>query len=180
MELRMYGLVNYQLTGIQKGIQFGHAAVEYSLCDGRFEYDLYRDWAKNHKTFILLNGGTTNNNPEKFGTMQKHLIELREAEISVATFYEPDLNDALTAIVFIVDERAFNKEKCPDFDLTKFYGVFKLDKSQIYQDPMNPNFPNLYSTRGSDVRQEWDEWVEYIGGAKNLFLRSFLVNFKKA
>ena len=31
LELRMYGLVNYQLTGIQKGIQFLHAVVEYQL-----------------------------------------------------------------------------------------------------------------------------------------------------
>ena len=29
LELRMYGLVNYQLTGIQQGIQFLHGVVEY-------------------------------------------------------------------------------------------------------------------------------------------------------
>jgi hypothetical protein len=35
LELRMYGLVNYQLTGIQKGIQFLHGVVEYSQSANR-------------------------------------------------------------------------------------------------------------------------------------------------
>lgn len=57
---KMYFLVLYNLSPIQQGIQAGHAAVEYMLaywhkkdCDNR---------ATNDKTFIILNGGTTNNN----------------------------------------------------------------------------------------------------------------------
>ena len=44
LELRMYGFVNYQLTGIQMGIQFSHALVEYSLENSHS--DDYLDWAK--------------------------------------------------------------------------------------------------------------------------------------
>jgi hypothetical protein len=54
----MYGLVNYQLSGIQKGIQFGHGVVDYGM--KYIESHEYQRWAKNDKTFIILNGGTTN------------------------------------------------------------------------------------------------------------------------
>jgi hypothetical protein len=121
LELRMYGLVNYQLSGIQKGIQFGHAVVEYGRnCEGMKKMKaLYKEWADNWKTFIILNGGTTNTKTSiedgmPFGSLNKHLLTLQDIGVPVATFHEPDLGDQLTAIVFIVDERVFNKGKYPD------------------------------------------------------------------
>ena len=118
LELRMYGLTPYNLSPIQQGIQFGHAVQEYnnmmeygeSLSE-RIQFD---KWRKEDKTFIILNGGTTNNNPERFGTLNKHMITLGDMEIKFARFYEPDLGDQLTAVVFLVDEYVFNKEKYPD------------------------------------------------------------------
>lgn len=153
IELRMYGLVNYQLTGIQKGIQFGHAVVEYGQkvklesCSNE-EYDKYNDWADNHKTFIILNGGTTNNNVENLGTMNQHLNLLKENGIFCVPFYEPDLGDQLTAISFLVDERVFNKELYPDYDHHKHY---------YYQ-----------------------KWKEQVGGDKIVFLKDFLKDLKLA
>lgn len=117
LELRMYGLVNYQLSDIQKGIQFGHAVVEYGL--NHSGEKKYLDWANNHKTFIILNGGTTNSsinqetgNPK--GTLNQHAVTLRDMEVPFCYFHEPDLGDQLTAVVFLVDEYVFNKEKYPD------------------------------------------------------------------
>lgn len=111
-ELRMYGLVNYQLSDIQKGIQFGHAVVEYI---STYKDDPQcNDWVKNWKTFIILNGGTTNSHPHFLGTLNKHLVTLKNNKIKVVTFQEPDLGNQLTAVVFLVDERVFNKEKYPD------------------------------------------------------------------
>ena len=81
-EFRMYGLVNYQLTGIQGGIQFGHAVVEYGL--EYFDTDEYQQWARYNKTFIILNGGTSSEDKQVkqgydtftyTGTMQEHLKE---------------------------------------------------------------------------------------------------------
>ena len=117
LELRMYGLVPYNLSPIQQGIQFGHAVVEYGLT--HFGERDYRDWATNHKTFIILNGGTTNNSIDKEtgnpkGTLNQHAVSLRDMEIHFSTFHEPDLGDQLTAIVFLVDEYVFNREKYPD------------------------------------------------------------------
>jgi hypothetical protein len=153
LELRMYGLVPYQLTGIQQAIQFGHAVVEYGLTFGNTEQ--YLDWAKNWKTFIVLNGGTTNTNLSTedglpFGTLNRHLMTLDELNVRYEKFYEPDLGDQLTAIVFVVDERIFNKTKYPEpFDI-----VLNLESKTNY--------------------------IESIGGVNNYKLREFLKQFKLA
>ena len=167
MELRMYGLVNYQLTGIQKGIQFGHAVVDYSQSirksENSIELEKYNEWADNHKTFIILSGGTTNLSIEKPGTMNLHLKALIDNNIYCRSFHEPDLGDQLTAISFIVDERVFNKEKYPDYQ-------FQLKQADI----LSPKFIC------DEEKEDWIKWVHSIGGQSNLFLRTFLTNFRLA
>lgn len=182
LELRMYGLVNYQLTGIQQGIQFGHAVVEYGQAVKNTitippmrtnALETYNEWADNWKTFIVLNGGTTNSSEEKPGTMNIHLKTLQSQGIDCVGFYEPDLGDQLTAIVFIIDERVFNKEKYPDFDFTN-----KNQKTPGYgmwsNDPLKPEFLNEQES------QRWKDWVKTIGGETNLWLRFWLKNFRLA
>ena len=117
LEYRMYGLVPYNLSPIQQGIQFGHAVVEYSLLYGRGHADSpYFQWAINDKTFIILNGGTTNTNPLSLGTLNQARNVLRDMKVQYESFYEPDLGDQLTAIVFLVDERVYDKKKYPEYD----------------------------------------------------------------
>ena len=180
LEWRMYGLVPYNISDIQKGIQFGHAVQEFNnkmLRDHRITYSpeveflvsAFETWAKRDKTFIILNGGTTNDGLEKpdslggepeemvfKGSLNKHLTTLKKNFIPTAEFWEPDLGDQLTAVVFIVDERVWNKEKYPDF--VSQNGLLNA----AIQDPM------------------YDQWVAKIGGDKNLFLRDFLSKFKLA
>lgn len=196
LELRMYGLVPYNISPIQQGIQYGHAVVEYGqmvkYSGDKSLSEQYDDWADNWKTFMIYNGGTSNHSQNRYhyfeesftGSMEQNLKTLEENGITVATFYEPDLNDMLSGIVFIVDERVFNKDKYPDFDLKKYYGDSK-DKMKEAQDeldtnPMDPKFPSIYNLLGSNVRKDWDSWVDSIGGRKNLFLRLFLKNFRFA
>jgi|TARA_R110000772_G_scaffold50740_2_gene116598 hypothetical protein len=126
LEYRMYGLVPYNISPIQQGIQFGHAVVEYGLKHGKSnvindKVDTYTQWAKNDKTFIILNGGTTNNSPiyDKSGTLNKAKDELAQMGIQTATFYEPDLGDQLTAVVFLVDERVWDKENYSTYDFIR-------------------------------------------------------------
>ena len=95
-EKRMYVLVPYNLSDIQKGIQAAHAGMDY-IAGVDNEKDL--DWLNNHKTMIVLNGGTTGKN----SSMEFHLSNLKKLGINFSEFYEPDLNDALTAIAFVVD-----------------------------------------------------------------------------
>ncbi len=176
LELRIYGLVNYQLTGIQQGIQFLHGVVEYGQMANEKGGDIleqYNEWANIHKTVILLNGGTTNNNLNKLGTLNQHLQTLIDKQIICSKFEEPDLGDQLTAIVFIIDERVFNKEKYPDFEFTN-----KNQKTPGYgmwsNDPLNPEFLD------EQENQRWKDWVHSIGGETNLWLRFWIKNFRLA
>lgn len=163
LKYRMYGLVPYNLSPIQQGIQYGHAVVEYML---NFPVDLkiYEDtkkWATKDKTFIILNGGTTNKSTKGFaseftGSLNEHKMTLHNHGIKLASFYEPDLGDQLTAVVFLVDERVWDYEKYPDFE--KIYGLCS-----------EPVKNSNYMT-----------WVNSIGGEQNVFLREFLKQFKLA
>jgi hypothetical protein len=176
LELRMYGLTPYNLSEIQKGIQYGHAVQEYNnemidLCvdyaAGRIvlpedmrEMYKFEQWRKEDKTFIILNGGTTNTNLDHLGTLNKHRLTLREQGIKIADFYEPDLGDQLTAVVFLVDERVFNREKYPDYN-----GLFHGD--------------------GTPLATDYNEWKLQFGTyepdiEKIIFLRDFLKPFKLA
>ena len=125
LEKRMYFLVPYNISPIQKSIQAGHAALEYAYYykDDPNTWEFVRD----HKTWVVLDGGTTNKTRIDEtglhkGSMDNHLgelcsfnIENPKLKIKFSYFYEPDLNDALTAICLIVDERVFNREDYPDF-----------------------------------------------------------------
>ncbi len=120
LEQRMYGLVPYNISPIQQGIQFGHAVVEYSLNQKiKASTVKYDQWAHNDKTFIILNGGTTNNNKERYGTLNNAKINLHSLGVEIATFHEPDLGDQLTAIVFLVDERIYDYAKYPTYDFMR-------------------------------------------------------------
>jgi hypothetical protein len=70
------------------------------------------------------------------------------------------LNDALTAIVFLVDERVFNKKKYPEPKYPAEIGTKELER-----------VPTIKETAA---------WVKSIGGKKNVFLRNFLMNFRLA
>jgi hypothetical protein len=160
LEYRMYGLVPYNLSPIQQGIQFGHAVVEY----GRNTKDLgqperiYNQWADNDKTFIILNGGTTNNNPDKLGSLNQHYNLITE-KTRTAFFCEPDLGDQLTAFVFLVDERVWNRELYPDFIPVDYGRVSPSEEIEF---------------------KRYTKWVKSIGGEENVFLRDYLKNLRLA
>ena len=163
----MYGLVPFNLSPIQQGIQYGHGVVEYTNkyfnSDERLE-----QWMKEDKTFIILNGGTTNTRIiqetlRPVGTLNEQLETLKQNGVKHATFYEPDLGDQLTAIVFLVDDRVFDKETYPDFNWDLFLPDPAFQHTQLeYQ----------------DIR--YREWLVKIGGFQNEFLRDFLLQFNLA
>lgn len=170
LEYRMYGLVPYNLSPIQQGIQYGHAVVEYGRLSTKFGgISIYNKWADNDKTFIILNGGTTNTNPDRLGTLNKDVIKLHENNVACASFFEPDLGDQLTAVVFLVDERIFNRELYPDF------------VGSPYPWPSNKKpSEKEFSKWEVENNKNYEKWVEKIGGPKNVFLRDFLRTKKLA
>ena len=194
LELRMYGIVPYNISPIQQAIQFGHAVVEYGQnvksydVINNIELKKYNDWADSWKTFIILNGGTSNHSINRYhstdepfvGSMESNLITLEQNNVEVATFYEPDLNDMLSAIVFVVDERVFNRKKYPDF------GDWVIDNYGdllITDDPYETKrsiINKLKESTNKEDQKVYQSWVKFIGGERNVFLIDFLRNFRLA
>ena len=184
LELRMYGLVPYNISPIQQGIQFGHAVVEYGqMVKGKKPQEIiYNDWADNWKTFIILNGGTTNHKTSledglPFGSLNNHLLTLMDNGIEFASFNEPDLGDQLTAVVFIVDEKVFNRKKYPDFEdwVIENYGDLIVGTGSAYQIANE-----IKNSKSKHDKKVYQEWINLVGGEKNAFLRDFLKNFRLA
>jgi len=187
MEKRMYFFVPYQLTGIQQGIQCGHAALEYA---NRFhDSELFQDFVNNWKTWIVLNGGTTNvgyqglnkgSLNQIYDSILFYNVEARlDDKIDVEKFFEPDLNDAMTAICFICDEQVFNKDLYPDFiDFVMNIKMYPEARKTISKEKEK----GLKSLTNSDYKrifpEYYEEWLELIGGPKTAFLKE-LTNGKK-
>ena len=176
---RMYFLVPYNISSIQSGIQAGHAAIEYSL---DFFYDIeYQQWAKDNKTFIILNGGTSNNGDEwDLGSMEQHEQALIDAGVKFAKFHEPDLNFMLSAIVFLVPEQVYKKINKED---GMYYPDFDLWLANSLSVPVS-TMKILERNEGKPLEEikpdEYAKWVKFMGGEQNVFLRKFTAQFRLA
>ena len=199
LEWRMYGIVPYNISDIQKGIQFGHAVQEYNntmfevisnIEDGEdieieFTIDGFNKWREEDKTFMVMNGGTTNDdfNDKFYGTMNIRLEELRKIDIPVGLFREPDLGNQITGIVFLADERCFKKRLYHfDNEDALFYPDFKdflINKigTKLINDTM---ISNIGSTIEKVFNEEYNQWVEIIGGEKNVALRDLISKLRFA
>ena len=181
LEKRMYFFVPYNLSPIQQGIQAGHASLEYA--QHFFDSSLYEDFVVNWKTWIILNGGTTNNNVSRLGSMQQTVNSLCNYNeenpgtiINYSEFYEPDLNDTLTAICFIADEPVFNYDLFPD--ISKFFKD-RIDKNTWFEIFRNSRDVDLCELR-HQLPKVYTEWETSLGGSKNVFLRYLLKGKKLA
>jgi hypothetical protein len=182
LEYKMYYFVPYNISPMQQGIQHKHAADEFLLTYGRHNPDhIVWEYMEKHKTTIVLNGGTTNNRFElgtgtPVGTLNQIVEQLQQNAIEYGYFQEPDLNDALTAVCFLADERVWNYEDYPDF-------LNWIIQNYLYDEPtqrlielrlrsmleLTWTFPEYYK-----------EWVVVIGGEKNVFLRELIRGKKLA
>lgn len=149
---RMYFLVMYNLSDIQKGIQAGHAQQEY--CNRYWSHEDFQDWAQNDKTWMVMSGGTSNqsgtnkyNDDFMTGSMEQYHTLFIEKDIKHAAFYEPDLNNATSAIAFLVPDQVFDKEQYPDPDMSAFKKLmkdFNLSPEE-YQAELNKKLKEMYN-----------------------------------
>jgi hypothetical protein len=195
LELRLFGLVPYNISPIQQGIQFGHSKDEFTLkviktllgqsdSISKKDIEVYLDWLENWKTYIILNGGTTNDkileDGKYFGTLNNHKVKLDELGVFNTTFREPDLGDQLTAVVFILDEKIFNKKKYPDFKdwlIENYSKYLKKDMKFLYSNSILEMMKNSESEKDVKV---YNKWIKLIGGDRNHKIREFIKNFKLA
>jgi hypothetical protein len=180
LELRMYFFTMYQLMGMQGGIQSGHSALRYVLKYGRYNPDhIIWDFIEKYQTWVVLNGGTTNDDIDFDGVPLGSLNQIGDGlmhnDIEFSFFREPDINNSLTALCFICDERVFNKKDYPDF-LDYVYeknepldGAAKLRLRMKTIEDLQEEYNSLYK-----------EWVRLVGGVKNVYLRELLKGKKYA
>ena len=171
LKQKMYHLVIYQLSGIQKGIQSYHAGMEYVVkfvLDNKITPE-FEQWIRNDKTVIVLDGGTTNNigidywdNPY-LGTMELYEQELINNNIQFTKFHEPDLNNATCNLCFLVDERVWDKIKYPD---PKDSELVDLQKYVF--------------TNKEELEKKKFDYLENKYDKKTAFLRMWLKNFRLA
>jgi len=181
LEFRMYFFVPYNLSPIQQGIQAGHALGEYALKYGRGNpVHLVWDFLEKWKTFMVMNGGTSNStrdfNAIPYGSLNQLADALVEQEIEMAYFIEPDINEALTAVCFIADERVFNTDDYPEF------WDFLAEQDGYDEHPTRIEVKITPVEEWADkYGQHFINWKEDImGGDKNFFLRSLLRDKKFA
>lgn len=166
MNYRLYGLVPYNLSDKQKGIQYAHALQEMNnQLNGWYgdkyinphEMAKFQKWAVSDKTIIMLNGGTTNYSEHRMGTLNKHLKTLvEEFGVYVATFSEEDFGDQLAGVVFIVEDKIWDEEKYPSPNEEVKNAIFVND------------------------RDPYKEAIDYMGGNENWEFRKFLKQFELA
>ena len=186
LELRMYFFVPYNISAIQQGIQAGHALGRHCLRYGRHDPNhIVWDFLEKWETWVILNGGTTNDERDfemiPAGSLNLIGDQLQDNDIEFAFMIEPDLNRALTALSIIVDERVFNKAEYPNFvdyilDVKMYPEAREAAPAQNIvmlkmqsEEKLQEMFPEYYK-----------EWVRFIGGVKNVFLRELLKDKKKA
>jgi hypothetical protein len=154
--MRFYGFGNYYLSSLQQGLQAAHAAVDlhvkYNILEqGHYDIkpcqDMYNDWAQNHKTMVLLNGGNSADLQDLFD-----FLYCEENPYPFVKFHEDEvsLNGALTYVGMILPEKiysvaalmrsswhVYNSEekmlRVPDRNDTEYTTIF-LDFSQFEYD----------------------------------------------
>lgn len=179
LQKRMYSFVPYNISEIQKGIQAGHAVEQYARIHGKSAY--YKDYVDQHKTWIILSGGPTNNNYdiEEAGHLGNILNEVKKIGIPYAEFHEPDLNDALSAVCFLVDERVFNYDdypEIPEFSKDKMQRTYGNSKwLELFK-----NGPVSLELISEEIPEIYKEWEKMLGGNDNIQLRYLLKGKKLA
>jgi hypothetical protein len=164
--MRLYSFVLNYLSSIQQGIQTAHVLQEMNYeylecCHTSKDTHLLNKhkllgWAKNHKTIIILNGGTR-------ADIQKIYLKLNiichDLGLPFAKFHEDEdsLGGIITSCCVVVPERLYGaltwKEAClvvPDLmkrETDSFYYLYLKD----------PGFPpNVIRAFHRDLDMEWE------------------------
>lgn len=111
--MRAYFFGNFYLSSIQQGIQAQHCTAEmfvkyYPPTEEWQQGDVLHDWAKNHKTSILLNGGDC----EQLKLLAMILSREPGSPYPWAVFHESELalNHAITCVGIILPEKMYSDE----------------------------------------------------------------------
>jgi len=183
LDMRMYFFTVSSLKGISQGIMCGHASLRYARLFAAENPEVW-DFVDNHETWIILNGGTMNEQRDfegvAAGSMNQIADDLQKNDIRFSYFLEPDLNMGLSALCFLCNEQVFNRKDFPDF----INWVLDIKMLEAAKDEALKNNPELWVNLKMKPFEEvqelfpeyYKEWVRFIGGVKNVFLRELIRN----
>lgn len=183
-DIRMYFFVPYNISEIAKGIQAGHSALRYARLFSADNPEVW-DFVDNHETWIILDGGTMNEQRDftgaVTGTMNQIADSLLENDIPFSYFLEPDLNNGLSALCFLCNEQVFNFKGFPDF-IDYIFDIKMYKEAKEATPEENYIFlKNLGEKNQMELFPEYyKEWVRFMGGVKNVFLRELTKDKKLA
>jgi len=109
---RLYTFNNMYLSPIQHGIQTAHVVselfVKYDRDETTEEQSMLFDWAENHKTLIVMNGGYAQNLRTVYAELENTFNPYPYAK-----FHEEEaaLDGALTSVGIVVPARVYNLAK---------------------------------------------------------------------
>lgn len=109
LQHKFFVLLPFNISAMQCGCQAFHAGKDYFVKYHRTpQFKVWND----QNTVVFLDAGDTNNDEgtDFFGSLNQDLKTLQGIDVPVGIFYEPSLNNALTAVGFIADERVFNRK----------------------------------------------------------------------
>lgn len=111
--MRFYGFGNYYLSSLQQGLQSAHVVGDLaaaSVAGGKVTQKgkIFFEWADQHKTMVLLNGG---NSASLEAIFQKfNVFASSGMHLPFAKFHEDEqsLCGALTYVGIVVEEKYYN------------------------------------------------------------------------
>lgn len=101
--MRLYCFTNGWLSSLQNGIQSLHSLAELMIKYPKSK-DV-KDWAKYHKTVIILNGGDSD---KMYNILE--MMKRNDNPFPWASFNEPSIENALTSIAILLPENLYADE----------------------------------------------------------------------
>ena len=122
-QLRLYSFVNYYLSGLQHGLQTAHCVGELATSvlaerEHPEAASLFKSWASDHKTIIILNGGNSGGLNNLYYALTPLAAKLK---LPLTRFHEDavSLNNALTSVAIVLPDHIYDAELPDDLYLTK-------------------------------------------------------------
>jgi hypothetical protein len=111
--MRLYSYTNMYMEGIHAGIQTSHAVnelwVKYDATDPGKAYSRLVEWAADHKTIYVYNGGLSSMLWSRYQMLREFA---KQFDLPIARFYESKdaLNGALTCVALVVPEEYYRSQ----------------------------------------------------------------------
>lgn len=109
VEWRLYTFTNLYVSSIQKGIQTAHVVSDLFAKYSNTNYCL-NEWAANHKTIIVLNGGNQESLIQTYVEMGMFAEKRKLPHVKFKEDIE-SLNGAVTAIGIVLPNEIYNLQK---------------------------------------------------------------------